>query len=56
MSSDDYSQRFGGIQRLYGTAAADVLREMHIFVAGVGGVGSWVVEALARTGVGKLTF
>ncbi len=56
MSSDDYSQRFGGIQRLYGTAAAEVLREMHVFVAGVGGVGSWVVEALARTGVGKLTF
>ncbi len=56
MGSDDYSQRFGGIQRLYGMAAADVLREMHVFVAGVGGVGSWVVEALARTGVGKLTF
>ncbi len=56
MSSDDYSQRFGGIQRLYGTAAVDVLREMHVFVAGVGGVGSWVVEALARTGVGQLTF
>ena len=56
MSSDDYNQRFGGIQRLYGVAATDVLREMHVFVAGVGGVGSWVVEALARTGVGKLTF
>jgi len=56
MCSDDYSQRFGGIQRLYGIAAADVLSDMHVFVAGVGGVGSWVVEALARTGVGKLTF
>ncbi len=56
MSSDDYNQRFGGIQRLYGVAATDVLREMHVFVTGVGGVGSWVVEALARTGVGKLTF
>ncbi len=56
MGSDEYSQRFGGIQRLYGTASAEVLREMHVFVAGVGGVGSWVVEALARTGVGKLTF
>ena len=56
MSSDDYSQRFGGIQRLYGTAATDVLRQMHVFVAGVGGVGSWGVEALARTGVGQLTF
>ncbi len=56
MSSDDYNQRFGGIQRLYGTAAVDVLREMHVFVAGVGGVGSWVVEALARSGIGELTF
>jgi tRNA A37 threonylcarbamoyladenosine dehydratase len=56
MSSSDYDKRFGGIQRLYGTQAQQVLREMHIFVAGVGGVGSWVVEALARTGVGRLTF
>jgi len=54
--SDDYDSRFGGIQRLYGTAAQQVLREMHVFVAGVGGVGSWVVEALARSGVGRLTF
>ena len=56
VSSDDYSQRFGGIQRLYGTAAVAVLRDMHVFVAGVGGVGSWVVEALARTGIGRLSF
>ena len=56
MTNDDYSQRFGGIQRLYGTAAVDVLQQMHVFVAGVGGVGSWVVEALARSGVGRLTF
>jgi tRNA A37 threonylcarbamoyladenosine dehydratase len=56
MSSDDYKKRFGGIQRLYGTAAQEAVKEMHIFVAGVGGVGSWVVEALARTGVGKITF
>ena len=56
MSSDDYSRRFGGIQRLYGMAAVPVLREMHVFVAGVGGVGSWVVEALARSGIGRLTF
>ncbi len=56
MSSTDYDVRFGGIQRLYGSAAQQIVREMHIFVAGVGGVGSWAVEALARTGVGKLTF
>lgn len=56
MSSIEYHKRFGGIQRLYGTQAQQILREMHIFVAGVGGVGSWVVEALARSGVGRLTF
>ncbi|ALP52195.1 sulfur acceptor protein CsdL [Candidatus Tenderia electrophaga] len=54
--SDDYSRRFGGIERLYGSAAVPVLRDMHVFVAGVGGVGSWVVEALARSGIGRLTF
>ena len=54
--SDNYDTRFGGIQRLYGTAAQEVLREVHVFVAGVGGVGSWAVEALARSGVGRLTF
>ncbi len=56
MSTSDYDQRFGGIQRLYGTAEQAIIQDMHVFVAGVGGVGSWVVEALARTGVGKLTF
>ena len=56
MNTDDYDKRFGGIQRLYGTEAQAVLKEMHIFVAGVGGVGSWVVEALARTGIGKISF
>ncbi len=56
MDSGGYDTRFGGIQRLYGTAAQEVLKEMHVFVAGVGGVGSWVVEALARSGVGRLTF
>jgi tRNA A37 threonylcarbamoyladenosine dehydratase len=55
MSDNEYSQRFSGIQRLYGTAAAAVLRDMHVFVAGVGGVGSWAVEALARSGVGRIT-
>lgn len=56
MTSDDYSRRFGGIERLYGKAAVPVLRDMHVFIAGVGGVGSWVVEALARSGVGRLSF
>ena len=55
MSSADYSERFGAIGRLYGTAGAEVLRSAHICVVGIGGVGSWVVEALARSGVGAIT-
>ncbi|MDH5785554.1 MAG: tRNA cyclic N6-threonylcarbamoyladenosine(37) synthase TcdA [Chromatiales bacterium] len=56
MSDNDYHQRFGGIQRLYGTAGAEAIRSAHICVVGIGGVGSWVVEALARSGVGAITF
>lgn len=52
---DDYTQRFGGISRLYGTAACQHLSQAHVMVAGIGGVGSWTAEALARTGLGKLT-
>ncbi|MBI3886342.1 MAG: tRNA threonylcarbamoyladenosine dehydratase [Opitutae bacterium] len=51
----DYLERFGGIARLYGAAALPRLRAAHVAVVGVGGVGSWVVEALARSGVGALT-
>ncbi|MBC7795058.1 MAG: tRNA threonylcarbamoyladenosine dehydratase [Clostridia bacterium] len=47
--------RFGGIQRLYGETSTAHLAKAHVCVLGVGGVGSWVVEALARTGVGHLT-
>ena len=47
--------RFGGIQRLYGVQEAEWLRRSHVCVIGIGGVGSWVAEALARTGVSKLT-
>lgn len=53
--SEDYLARFGGIGRLYGTAALPRLAAAHVCVIGVGGVGSWVVEALARTGIGALT-
>lgn len=53
--SDDYQQRFGGIGRLYGAAALPRLRAAHVCVVGVGGVGSWVVEGLARSGIGALT-
>ncbi len=52
---DEYSARFGGIARLYGTAGLEKLRAAHVAIVGVGGVGSWTAEALARSGVGKLT-
>ena len=52
---DDYLQRFGGIGRLYGAAALPLLQAAHVCVVGVGGVGSWTVEGLARSGVGALT-
>lgn len=52
---DSYTQRFGGIGRLYGAASLSRLDAAHVAIIGVGGVGSWAVEALARSGVGELT-
>ena len=51
----DVSRRFGGADRLYGVEGAQRLRAAHIAVVGIGGVGSWAAEALARTGVGRIT-
>ncbi len=51
----DFDRRFGGIARLYGDAALARFRTAHICVIGVGGVGSWVVEALARSAIGRIT-
>jgi len=51
----DFERRFGGIARLYGVSALERFRQAHVCVIGVGGVGSWVVEALARSAIGKLT-
>jgi tRNA A37 threonylcarbamoyladenosine dehydratase len=48
-------RRFGGLDRLYGVSGAARIRASHVVVVGVGGVGSWTVEALARSGVGRLT-
>ena len=52
---DDYLQRFGGVARLYGAAGLENLRRAHVAVVGLGGVGSWTVEALARSGIGALS-
>jgi tRNA A37 threonylcarbamoyladenosine dehydratase len=52
---DDYEQRFGGVGRLLGAAGLQRLRRAHVCVVGIGGVGSWAVEALARSGIGALT-
>jgi tRNA A37 threonylcarbamoyladenosine dehydratase len=50
-----HARRFGGIARLYGDAGATAIGQAHVCVVGIGGVGSWAVEALARSGIGKLT-
>ena len=51
----DLERRFGGMTRLYGADAGARLAAAHVCVIGIGGVGSWVVEALARSGIGRLT-
>ena len=53
--SDAWRQRFGGTARLYGQSALQLFAEAHICVVGIGGVGSWAAEALARTGIGAIT-
>ncbi|MFI8617127.1 ThiF family adenylyltransferase [Acidovorax sp. NPDC077693] len=51
----ELARRFGGLERLYGVAGAARIRHAHVAVIGVGGVGSWTAEALARSGVGHIT-
>ncbi len=51
--SDAWRQRFGGTARLYGEKALQLFADAHISVVGIGGVGSWAAEALARTGLAQ---
>lgn len=51
----DYESRFSGIGRLYGRKGLEKVRTSKVLIIGIGGVGSWVAEALARTGIGSMT-
>lgn len=51
----DYERRFGGMARLFGSAGAARIANSHVMVIGIGGVGSWAAECLARSGVGRIT-
>lgn len=55
IDTPDYQRRFGGVSRLYGEAGLAKLQTMHLCVIGIGGVGSWAAEALARNAVGNIT-
>lgn len=54
-STSDYQVRFSGMQRLVGVSGQERLRAARVCVIGIGGVGSWAAEALARSGVGSIT-
>ena len=51
----DLERRFGGVRRLYGAEVLTRFQNAHVAVIGIGGVGSWAVEALARSAIGRLT-
>jgi tRNA A37 threonylcarbamoyladenosine dehydratase len=53
--SDPWAERFSGIDRLYGSGSVARFRGSRVAVVGLGGVGSWAVEAMARSGVGHLS-
>lgn len=51
----DLERRFGGLARLYGPEGARRIRSAHVAIVGIGGVGSWAAEAVARSGVNEIT-
>lgn len=51
----DFDRRFGGLHRLYGASALERFRQAHVCIIGIGGVGAWAAEALARSAIGRLT-
>ena len=53
--NDEYDRRFAGVAKIYGESAFTHYEHSHVLVIGIGGVGSWAVEALARSGIGELT-
>ena len=55
LQADEYDRRFAGVAKIYGDDAFTYYEKSHVMVIGIGGVGSWAVEALARTGIGELT-
>lgn len=55
MATPDLTRRFGGLARLYGEAVSSKFGTAHVCIVGIGGVGSWAVEALVRSGIGRLT-
>jgi tRNA A37 threonylcarbamoyladenosine dehydratase len=54
-TNTNQNRRFAGVARLYGEPGLQAFERAHVLVAGLGGVGSWAVEALARSGIGELT-
>ena len=55
LQDDEYDRRFTGVAKIYGEDSFQYYANSHVMVIGIGGVGSWAVEALARTGIGELT-
>ena len=55
LPDNDLERRFAGTRRLYGDHTFNRFQEAHVMLVGAGGVGSWAAEAVARTGIGRLT-